>query len=68
MVVSLYTDLAEKDLNFGSFLEQEITGNKNQEFPDRVPFPLLISLILFAVTGRKTDSDLSELTKEGELT
>ena len=47
MVVSICIDLAEKDLlldvTFRSFLEQEITWNKNREFPDLVPFPLPIS-------------------------
>ena len=75
-VVSLCTDLAEKDLlpdvTFLSFLGQEIARNKNQGFPDLVPFPLPISgevlLFLLVITGRKIDSDLPELTKEGELT
>ena len=76
MVVSLCIDLAEKDLlpdvTFHSFSGQEISGNKNQEFPELVPFPLPISgedlRSLLVVTGRKIDSDISELTKEGEMT
>ena len=76
MAVSLYTDLVGKDLlldvTFRSFLVQEIAGNKNREFPDLVPFPLPVSgevpLFLLVITGKKIDSDLSELTKEGELT
>ena len=53
-------------------LVQKIARNKGQEFLDLVPFPLPISgedaLSLVPVTGRKIDSDLSELTIEGELT
>ena len=72
MIVSLCIDLAEKellpDVTFRSFLEQEITGNKNRKFPDLVPFPLTVSgevpRSLLVLTGRKIDSDLSELTKE----
>ena len=72
MVVSLGTDLAEKDLllvaSFHSFLGQEIAGNKNQEFLDHVPFPLPVSgeipLFLLVITGTKIDSDLLELRKE----
>ena len=74
MVVSLYIDLAAKDLlldiTFHSFLVQEIAGNKSREFPDLVPFPLPISgedpRSLVPVTGRKID--LSQLTIDGELT
>ena len=73
MVVSLCTDLdLLPDVTFRSFSGQEIAGNKNREFPDLVPFPLPISgavpLFLLVITGRKTDSDLSELTKGRELT
>ena len=76
MVVSLYIDLAEKDLllevTFRSFSGQEMTGNKLWEFPDLVPFPLPISgeapRSLLVVTGRKIDTDFLELMKEGELT
>ena len=32
---------------------QEITGNKNREFPDLVPFLLLVLQFLLVVTGRK---------------
>ena len=75
MVVSLCTDSVEKDLlqdvTFRSFSGQEIAGHKNREFPDLVPFPLPISgevlLSLLVITERKIDSDLSELSKEGEL-
>ena len=75
MIVSLCTDSTEKDLlqdiTFRSFSGQEIAGNKNWDFPDLVSFSLPISeegsLSLLVITGRKTDSDLSELTKEGEL-
>ena len=70
MVVSSCTDLAEKDplldVTFPSFSRQEIAGNKNREFPDLVPFPLPFSgkvpQSLLVITGRKIDSDLSELT------
>ena len=75
MVVSLCTGLIEKDLlqdvTFRSFSGQEINGNKNWKFPDLVPFPLPVPgevpLSLLVITGRKTDSDLSELSKVGEL-
>ena len=67
--------LAEKDLlpdiTFHSFLEQEITRNKKRVLPDLVPFPLPVSAEILrsplVVTGRKIDSDLWELIKEGEL-
>ena len=77
MVVFLYIDLAEgnllPDVTFHFFfLEQEITGNKKQEFPNLIPFPLPISgevpPSLLVVTGKKIYSDSSELKKEGELT
>ena len=76
MVVSLYIDLAEKellpDVTFCSFLEKEITGIKNREFLDLVPFPLPLSGeipgSLLTVMGRKIDSNLSKLMKEGEST
>ena len=69
MVVSLYIDSTEKDLlgdvTFHSFWVQKIAWNKNWEFPDLVPFPLPVSgevpLFLLVITGRKIDSDLSEL-------
>ena len=57
--------------NFPFFLlVPEIAGNKNDKFPDLVPFPLPVSgevpLLLLLITGRKTDSDLSELSIEGD--
>ena len=69
MVVSLCTDSTKKDLlnniAFRSFLGLEIAGNENREFPDLVPFLLLVSgevlLSLLLIMGRKIDSDLSEL-------
>ena len=61
--------------------ERSVTGRNfpfffgtrnNQKFPDLVPFPLPVSgedlQSLLVITGRKVDSDLSELMKEGELT
>ena len=65
-----YIDLVKKDLllevTFHSFLVLEIAGNKSQEFPDPVPFPLPIFgevlQSLLVTTERKTD--LSELPKE----
>ena len=69
MVVSLCIDSTEKDLlqdiTFRSFSGQEISGNKNREFPKLVPFSLAVSgevpLFFLVITGRKIDSDLSEL-------
>ena len=63
MVVSLYVDLAAKDLlpdvTFHSFLVQEIAENKSREFPDLELFPLPVSgedpQSLVPVTERKTD-------------
>ena len=74
MVVSLCIDLTEKDLlpdvTFHSFLAQEITGNKNREFLDLVPFLQPVSgevpqSLLVVRVGRLTQ-DLSELMKEGD--
>ena len=50
-----------------------VTGNiwnKSREFPDLVPFLLSVFGVLrslLVITGRKTDSDSSELPKEEEL-
>ena len=74
--VCLYTDLVRKDLLHGvifhSFLALGIARNKNLKFPDSVPFPLPISWkvlrSLLAITGRNTDSDLSEQLIGEELT
>ena len=49
-----------------SLLVKEIARSKNSEFSDLLPFPVPITgkvpfLFLLVTTGRKIDSDLSEL-------